>query len=256
MKNCKLCLIVFLITIRAGFAQDLLIKNNGDTIRANILEVTDNAFRYKKSNNPDGPTFVTNRSEISRVVYSNGTEEKIEVQAAPPKSEPAPPKPAEPNIDTRSGGDRGNKYSNPITSDFEEIQMERFGYYYKGMRMNDNRLNYLFRSFNDASILKDYKSAKSMSTTSKIVGLVGIPLSVTGVIMCIISFVPHEEYDNNTNDYETTFPNRNLLGPGIGLFAGFVACEVASGVMKGMYKSKLKKTVQHYNSVVSKHEVK
>ena len=201
MKNFKLFWVVSLFLMRTGFAQDFLIKNNGDTIRAKILEVTDDAFRYKKSNNPDGPTFVTNKSELSRVIYANGTEEKIEVTAAPPKTEPEPPKPAEPNIDTRSGADKGNKYSNPITSDFEEIQVERFGYYYKGMRMNDTRLHYLFRSFNDASILKDYKSAKGLSTTSIIVGLVGIPLSVTGVIMSIISFVPHEEYNNNKDIY-------------------------------------------------------
>lgn len=244
-------LTVFIFLVNSGKSQDLLIKNNGDTIRAKILEITDEAVRYKKTNNLDGPTFVTNKTELSKLVYANGSEEKIEVTSAPQiRSSETNPKSTEPTIDIRN--DVKEKKS---SSAFETITTEPFGYYYKGMRMNDTRLQNLFRSYGDAGVLSDLKTAKSNNTASKITGLVSIPFAVGGVLLPIMSFIPVEEYDNY-NGYTTTRPFSNLLGPGIALFVGFIGLEVTSIVLKATYKAKLKKTVNHYNSLIAKHDLK
>ena len=233
-------------------AQDLLIKNNGDTIKAKIIEITDESVRFKKINNPDGPTFVTNKSELSKVVYANGTEEKI-VAPAPveKKAEETKPKPGEPNIDTR-----GEVKAKSSSTEFEKIAIEPFGYYYKGMRMNDTRLLYHFRQYGDADLLKEFKSAKTNKTASTITGLVSIPFAVGGVVLSIFSAIPVEDYNDNSGEYETTRPFVHLLGPGIALFAGFVGLEVTSIVLNSTYKAKKKKTITHYNNLIAKHDLK
>lgn len=256
MKKVLCFIVVSFFVIKSASSQDLIIKNNGDTILVKILEITDEAVRYKKTNNLEGPTFVSNKAELNKIIYSNGTEEKIEAASSAPKPEPPLSKPAEPNIDTRSNALGNAKKNYDISADFEEVRIEPFGYYYKGMRMNEARLLYLYRSFNDQSVLTEFKSAKNLKTTATIVSLVGIPFAVSGVIMSIISFVPTNVYDDTTGDSSTEFKNRNLLGTGIGLFAGFIGMEVTSGILRGMHKSRLKKTVIHYNSLVAKHELK
>ena len=250
MKKKLLIIVISLFLINTGKAQDLIIKNNGDTIKAKILEVTDEAIRYKKTNNIDGPTFVTNKNELSKVVYANGTEEKIEAKATvqPTKIDPPSGK-SEPNIDTRSDGKNTDIKSN---SEFEKITMEPFGLYYKGMRMNDTRLLYLYRSFGDASILKEYKAAKTNKTASTILGLSSIPFGVGGIMLPIISIIPSFDTDADGNKI---YPNRNLLVPGIAMLACFIGLEVTSIVLNSTYKSKLKKTVNHYNSVIAKHDL-
>lgn len=40
-----------------SFAQDIVILKNGTSIDAKVLEVDDNSIRYKKFDNPEGPTY-------------------------------------------------------------------------------------------------------------------------------------------------------------------------------------------------------
>lgn len=247
MKKLGFMLMVFLPLTYALKAQDLLIRSNGDTIKARILEVTDEAFRYKKTNNPDGPTFVTKKAELSRVIYANGTEEKITApEHSTGETTTVTPKSSEPVIDVRTNP--GNK-SQETASEFEQIRIEPFGYYYKGMRMNDRRLLYLYNSYNDKSLINEYKQAKSNLTASRVTGFLGIPFAVVGVMFCAVSGIPEEDYNILTGGSG----NDELLGPGIALIAGFVGLEVASIVLHSTYKSKIKKSVEHYNNVVAKH---
>ncbi|MBE6312164.1 MAG: hypothetical protein E7076_03310 [Bacteroidales bacterium] len=55
------------------FSQDLIVTKQDKTIKAKIEEVSDAEIRYKEFDNPTGPTFVVKTTDISTVVYSNGT---------------------------------------------------------------------------------------------------------------------------------------------------------------------------------------
>ena len=55
------------------FSQDLIVTKQDKTIKAKIEEVSDAEIRYKEFENPTGPTFVVKTTDISTVVYSNGT---------------------------------------------------------------------------------------------------------------------------------------------------------------------------------------
>ena len=65
-----------------SFAQDLVILKNGTSIDAKVIEVDDNSVRYKKFNNPDGPTYTAKKETISEIRYKNGSKETFN-QASP-----------------------------------------------------------------------------------------------------------------------------------------------------------------------------
>lgn len=59
----------------ALFAQDIIIMKNGDEIQSTVLEVGLNAIKYKKIDNPNGPTYMLENSEIFMIKYENGSKD-------------------------------------------------------------------------------------------------------------------------------------------------------------------------------------
>jgi hypothetical protein len=74
MKKIIILLSLFLYS-SVGFAQDVLTKKNGEDILAKVLEVNTTEIKYKKSENPNGPTFTILKSEVLLIRYENGTKD-------------------------------------------------------------------------------------------------------------------------------------------------------------------------------------
>ena len=53
-------------------AQDVVVKKDGSTILAKVLEVNQDNIKYKKFSNQNGPTYTINLSDIMSVNYENG----------------------------------------------------------------------------------------------------------------------------------------------------------------------------------------
>lgn len=65
-----------LITMHATtIAQDMITRKTGEEIMAKILEVNLTEIKYKKFDNPDGPTFTVLKSEVFMIKYENGTKD-------------------------------------------------------------------------------------------------------------------------------------------------------------------------------------
>lgn len=72
----KLFLSYFLMTLSYfSFSQDVIIKPNGDEIKAKVLEVTLTIIKFKKLDNLNGPTFEMLKSDIFMIKYENGTKD-------------------------------------------------------------------------------------------------------------------------------------------------------------------------------------
>lgn len=68
--------LLFLLTSTVFMqAQDVITKHDGEDIQAKILEVNQNEIKYKRSNNPDGPTFTISKSEVLMVRYADGSKD-------------------------------------------------------------------------------------------------------------------------------------------------------------------------------------
>lgn len=65
-------------------AQDVIVKRNGDQIKARIVEITtDNIIKYKDFEAPDGPIRNIRTQEVFMVIYQNGKKETFSATATP-----------------------------------------------------------------------------------------------------------------------------------------------------------------------------
>ena len=96
-------------------AQDVVVKKDGSTILAKVLEVNQDNIRYKKFSNPDGPTYTIGLSDVMAVNYENG--EKDTFNVAQTSSAPAEDTSAQKVIERKPASDNQQliaKYNKPI----------------------------------------------------------------------------------------------------------------------------------------------
>lgn len=74
MKPITTFFLFFFITFLTQ-AQDVLVKKNGDEVNVKVLEITPDAIKYKRTDNPEGPTISVLKSEVFMIKYANGTRE-------------------------------------------------------------------------------------------------------------------------------------------------------------------------------------
>ncbi len=73
--------VVMLLSASILYAQDIITLKTGETINGKVSEVGVNEIRYYKSDNPDGPVYVTNKFDVAQVVYANGSKDLFTTQA-------------------------------------------------------------------------------------------------------------------------------------------------------------------------------
>ncbi len=75
MKKLVSLLSVLLFGVAIASAQDLITKKSGEDIKAIVTEVNPTNVKYRRFDNPDGPLFTINKSEIAVIRYANGENE-------------------------------------------------------------------------------------------------------------------------------------------------------------------------------------
>ncbi len=63
------------ITVSNKFSHDIILKTNGDTIKAKVLEIWVAEIRYKKIEDIDGPEYSILKSKVSMIIYKDRTRE-------------------------------------------------------------------------------------------------------------------------------------------------------------------------------------
>lgn len=58
-------------------AQDIIVKKNGDIIKAKVLELNETQIKYKNYTNIDGPLYTINIGEVLSITYENGEKESF-----------------------------------------------------------------------------------------------------------------------------------------------------------------------------------
>lgn len=81
----KFCCILLFLPFSHSFAQDIIYIKGEKKVEATIIEANDEGFKYKISQNPDGPTYTVSRSEIKEINFENGAVEVFR-NAPPPSS--------------------------------------------------------------------------------------------------------------------------------------------------------------------------
>ncbi|MCK9611990.1 MAG: FISUMP domain-containing protein [Bacteroidales bacterium] len=75
-----ICVILIVCTgISKAFSQDVIRLKNGNEIKAYVKEIETEVIKYKRFDNPEGPSYSLQKSEISVIIYANGTRDEFDV---------------------------------------------------------------------------------------------------------------------------------------------------------------------------------
>ena len=72
MKKLILFLLCGMSFLSVLAQDDIIVTRESEKINAVITEISETEVKYKKSDNPDGPTFVISTSKIASIIYKNG----------------------------------------------------------------------------------------------------------------------------------------------------------------------------------------
>ncbi len=65
---------MFLIAV-SGWAQDIIVLNNGNLLKTNILEIGLSEIRYRRFEQTEGPVYSMSKAEIFAIHYKDGTKD-------------------------------------------------------------------------------------------------------------------------------------------------------------------------------------
>jgi hypothetical protein len=69
-------------------AQDVIIKTDKTEIKSKVLEIGDDAIKYKKADALDGPIYSIKKTAVFMIIYQNGKKEYMDNPATPPAETP------------------------------------------------------------------------------------------------------------------------------------------------------------------------
>jgi hypothetical protein len=78
------------------FSQDVITLRSGVIIQSKILEIGQTDIKYKKFDNQNGPVYVVMKSDVTGILYENGTKDVFNPETA--KTEPVKTSPASDNF--------------------------------------------------------------------------------------------------------------------------------------------------------------
>lgn len=156
-------LFILFVTILCAslcFAQDVIVKKDGSTILARVLEVTQTSVSYKTYDNQDGPTCKIGVSELQTINYQNGSKTNFA------------------DFDPQENGSVSDSYSEmQVVSEEKVVQ-----------HPNDQQLLQLY----DVAV-RDGKMRKAK--TLKMVGWIGAPVIALTLFCVLQEFVGSEEFE-------------------------------------------------------------
>ncbi len=237
-------LILVIIFSQATYAQDLILKTNGDTIRAKITEIGTNAISFKKTNFIDGPLFVEQKSDIILIKYGNGQIEHF--------SKPIPKIPSADSLKLSSASTytNSNTPKNSITNSttqqssdgkvkIEMISTKKFTI--NGQKASRKEVNAQLGKSKNPAILLALKGTKLTGGAQKIVKITSIPTTIGGGATSVFTLI--EGYQLLQRGRATS---KSLLNIGMSL-VGTLAFPITSKILNKKSGKMYTKIIDMYN---------
>jgi hypothetical protein len=80
--------------------QDVIVKKNGDEIKAKVEQVLDKEIMYRRFDNLGGPVYSVAKAEVSAINYENSTKDVFETQPTPAYKPPVTSQPKIAKVNT------------------------------------------------------------------------------------------------------------------------------------------------------------
>ena len=69
------CFLLVVLCSLNIYAQDKIYKTDNSVVEAKVIEISPSEIKYKLFSNPDGPTYILNKSDAAMIIYQNGQHE-------------------------------------------------------------------------------------------------------------------------------------------------------------------------------------
>ena len=209
MKKLFLTLCCIACTVMQMWAADVIVTNKSERIEAIIQEVSESEIRYKKVNNPDGPSFVVKTADVSTIIYANGDVQAFEHARQTQQAS---------TIVSNQPQVNGNRHLITKSGSF---------YFYDGQAMTPNA--YLeFASKHCPEAFNAYKSGKKMLKIGGALLGVGVPVLAVGIGLYIAGVPEAMEYGKST----LWIPGGLFMGIGAGMITASVPLMAIGAIRK------------------------
>lgn len=237
MKNIFLFLITFLsfLTVKS---QDTIFKKSGDIVIAKVLEISPTEVKYKRFDFQDGPMYIEIKSNLDKIIYSNGVKEIFT----------SPSNATTNQVIINNNEPPRDYYNRPVIAN-NKIEKWGMQYKYHNERLTERDLYEILNQTKDKKIMTLVAQAKD-AKAMQFVGFLAIPLGVASGIF----FLKSTGMFYSSSSYNSSYPNRNRYGLNNtdltfgGLFlAGAITCPIISGVQKSKRNTYNHDAVKLYN---------
>ncbi|MCE3227429.1 MAG: hypothetical protein K0S32_1980 [Bacteroidetes bacterium] len=192
-------------------SQDLIVKINGDSIKAKITEVGTESITYKKVSMPNGPSFTDLKKEIAFVRFANGEFQhynktsSVQTNSVPATTTSAT---STPTSSTTSQGEKKNK-----------IDILNSGrYYINDTPASQKEVNRLLSSSKNPAIVTLSKATIGMGKAQKIMKITSYPMTISGGFVSIITMAEAYQLVQRGRATPKAFVNMGLSLVGTAVF--------------------------------------
>lgn len=210
-------LLILMLTSMFGFAQDTLVKRDGQLLFGKVLEVSPTEVKYKKIDFIDGPTYTEIRSTIERIKYQGG---HVDIFEEVKKKEPESKK--------------NDEYYRETPKYPQIIAMGSYFKYGDNIVKERQIQDFLLKT-KDPEIMYRVKNARA-SKGLRYVGFAAIPLVICSAVFYSFGL---DSY-NGGND-------PNMVGVATGFLVGSAAVFSASIYFNINRSTQNRKAIQLYN---------
>jgi len=191
-----------------AFSQDTISMANGNELIAKVLEISSDEIKFKKFDNPEGPTYIENKSNVIRIKYKNGLKEEF-------KFEKPWLKPSENAVQAV-----------PEIKRYPRLSRSGNIYFYGDRRQSEGEMQRQMLSLNNID-LNDHIHKARLARGLQNIGFAAIPLAVIGSIY----------YFSAIGFYESSTANNRNFNNGTSLF-GLAAISLGTSIYFKVQRNK------------------
>ena len=208
-------------------AQDTIIKNNGDQIRAKVTDVNSSEIKYKKFDFLDGPNYTIKKSEVNTIRYSNGVRDHFEVQEREHDAYVSPPQ-------------QQAYVSVPQPEDNQIVIRGPYYKYHHGL-IKEPEVHDILLQTKDRKIM-EYVAKSKKDKGAQYIGFAAFPLAA------LAGYFVYQGYTNTTTRVGNGYGDGSSEFTGAGICAGLaICCPIVSGVFHHMRVANTKAAIKLYN---------
>lgn len=185
-------------SVASTFAQDVIVKRDGEEIQCRILEVSTNKVKYKQWKNQDGPTFVEKKTDVLMLKYENGQKEVISYSG--PVSASQVEEVASVPVDSAALKD-----TMPISNDFlEYVRKEKSGLLMWGRSISEEKAHEVM-----GKDWTDFSRAHRSERAGRAMIFTGSALIVGGGVFTALHVKATNDYNDKKSAYEDHIAQSN-----------------------------------------------